>query len=515
MAEVETNFIIPQFKEKVIYYTSNNLEFSYPVSASYKGILRLSPNDDGTLQERNSVELYTEKDTLDIYYTDSLENIYDSQLIKASTSDGYLIDWRIDKFRTEFDNLYVIGPCFQGKLKVYNTKDEAIIYDSVNYFPSSVNNNYGAIREDTDFIEKDVIEVDIHNNIDATSALVSKQTTSRKFEYTQIVSLAKDMIMEALMSLETMPTGSIHHTPINVKEYMELVKEGVPNQYFTRTGADKNDPIVRDYLICDGSLYNNEDFPELAKILYGELIEYWVYDAEQDLMVKKRHVNGEDGTTTFRVPDLRRMFIKSVYLDIEKINDAKNRTGIYNVDNRPILPDGKLADNHRHWSTTAYYPWIGEQQFGVIPPFLDGNLLATTFQSVSTKNSETGTLGLSSKPAILAPKNNMAEFARGQYGMWYNVSHYSGECAKYWIPINPCGYFLSVPQEFDYQNPTITANVGMSSENIVSAVEPTNDEDISYNDKDEYVAYIDGELGELYGMENAPEFVCMLPLIRI
>ena len=76
-------------------------------------------------------------------------------------------------------------------------------------------------------------------------------------------------------------------------------------------------------------------------------------------------------------------------------------------------------------------------------------------------------------------------------------------------------YSLSIPKEFNYQTRNISADVGLSSENITTALmNPSSDSEISYNELDEYVPYLT-QTKETYGMENAPEFFCGLPLIKI
>jgi hypothetical protein len=35
------------------------------------------------------------------------------------------------------------------------------------------------------------------------------------------------------------------------------------------------DPLIRDFLLCDGRKYLTKDFPELAKTLWGEKVTVW------------------------------------------------------------------------------------------------------------------------------------------------------------------------------------------------------------------------------------------------
>ena len=92
------------------------------------------------------------------------------------------------------------------------------------------------------------------------------------------------------------------------------------------------DPIIRDFLLCDGREYNAIDFPELAKTLWKENIQTWkkhdnIYPEEGDYNESEKEPytfiyprpredgdipNKFDSKHTFRVPDLRHMFIGSV-----------------------------------------------------------------------------------------------------------------------------------------------------------------------------------------------------------
>jgi hypothetical protein len=141
------------------------------------------------------------------------------------------------------------------------------------------------------------------------------------------------LILEALLDLQTIPTGSIHWFPVTLEQYKQLVtKNGKkPNTSFINGDDTKPvDPLLRDFLLCDGRRYNNRDFPELAKILWREPITRWKiatndstkmyphFDTECNNYGPKT-VNGNievsANSFTFRVPDLRHMFISSILLD--------------------------------------------------------------------------------------------------------------------------------------------------------------------------------------------------------
>jgi hypothetical protein len=84
--------------------------------------------------------------------------------------------------------------------------------------------------------------------------------------------------MEALLGLQTIPTGSIHWLPVTYAQYQHLMNNtgDDPATYANKTDfTDDNgkktqyDPILRDFLLCDGREYENYKYPELAKILWG------------------------------------------------------------------------------------------------------------------------------------------------------------------------------------------------------------------------------------------------------
>lgn len=520
MAEVG-DFIIPQFKEKTIYWMSGVNQFSYPVSSSFRGILRISPNDSGSLLEKNSSVAFGADETLDVYYKDVTEDDLEQQFLRTSTSDGYFIDLRFTKNQVEFDNLYVIGPSFQSKLRVYTKNDEAIVIDKINCLPSKVNESTAARAiGNYESLMVDYVDTDVHNDLDQTYVLMNRNIQNKRtFDYERISSVIKELIMESLLDLQTVPTGCIQYVPVNLEQYTEMLKLGKPNEYYmTANKKVANDPIIRDYLICDGSLYRNKDFPELSKILRDQKITYWEYDPEKDKEVKKEWYNNSEWIKTnapeheleFRVPDLRRMFIKSVVIpeDLDLLDSQPwSETGNWMNDNRPMLEENMKADKHRHFVASAHY---------------QSNPNLSEVAQVASKHKETGewVLGTSlgdpnPKPGVLAPKNMMNYWKECGFGVWYNPSRYSLGCAEQRVPANTCGYFLSIPQDYDFQNP-FNANIGLSSEDITSCVwQPVKDDQISYNERTEYTQYVGTGADETYGKENAPEFCAMLPIIHI
>lgn len=134
---------LPVFKDKVMYINPSDsaykMEQSYVISASYKGILRLSPNNYNTVYETNPIEL-TVKDDQSITFSYSDAIVFDDKaivepgeeteakkvnadiryrMIIGSDSDGYLVNFRMSDESVEFDKLGVIGITKTKKLTLY------------------------------------------------------------------------------------------------------------------------------------------------------------------------------------------------------------------------------------------------------------------------------------------------------------------------------------------------------------------------------------------------------------
>ena len=128
---------LPVFKDKVMYINATNnknkLEQSYVISASFKGILRLSPNNFNTINEKNPIELTIQEDaSISSSYSDAIvfeDGALSStktnadireRFIIGSDSDGYLVNFRFSKEDLEFDNLGVIGIAKTNELVIYS-----------------------------------------------------------------------------------------------------------------------------------------------------------------------------------------------------------------------------------------------------------------------------------------------------------------------------------------------------------------------------------------------------------
>lgn len=360
---------LPIFKDKVMYISKNEssykMEQSYVVSASYKGILRLSPNNYNTIYETNPIELTVEQDqALSSSYSDAIVFEDDAiieegeeteakkvnadiryRMIIGSDSDGYLVNFRMSNESVEFDKLGVIGITKTSSLIIYSDSQSSDPFaftlgnTIMPSLPNELPSNRGEIITELSKIsgntklnpeDWDEIEIDVTGDGDKSYLLYGHPNTDKKrvFDYKRSQQFIRDIIMETLLSIQSVPTGSIHWLPVTYEQYKKLVNESrqFPNHYFRKStdGAantkNPTDPIIRDYLLCDGRKYKSSQFPELAKILWGEKITYW-----DKTGVMKTHTNGgkkvvgegENKETEyddyFRVPDLRTKFISYVY----------------------------------------------------------------------------------------------------------------------------------------------------------------------------------------------------------
>ena len=77
MATPSTDPILPRFKDKVMFISSkeskHKIDQSYVISSSFKGILRLSPNNTNTTYEKNDIQLSIEDDLNQINYSDAIK----------------------------------------------------------------------------------------------------------------------------------------------------------------------------------------------------------------------------------------------------------------------------------------------------------------------------------------------------------------------------------------------------------------------------------------------------------
>lgn len=439
--------LLPKFKEKVMYIpkedSKTKIESSYVISSSFKGIVRLSPNNHTTVSEKIIAQLSnadenalgtTYSDAI-VFEDDALESIKSDaditrRMIIGSDSDGYLVNFRIGIDDIEFDNLGVIGIQKANELVMMSSKssfkDEILTLNRTQmpsfaqqvkscsstaipqnlYYYDEKQNTYA--RDNNDRL--DVKKVKVIEQGDDSYLLYGTRTGGKRvFKYKQTQKFIKELIMQALMDLETIPTGSIHWVPVSVEQYKALIETGQrPNictyQGFTSSDSQesssqsvtmKSDPIVRDFLLCDGREYYSADFPELAKTLWGEDIVVWkrektglytsegvdeeptaimgaypYVDSKCNAFQSKKDENDPNSTDdfkTFRVPDLRHMFISSCYINgttslttnpntsdgFGENYNKYNRAGVYTVDNLPTNRK-KYFNNDDHVHFIAY-----------------------------------------------------------------------------------------------------------------------------------------------------------------
>ena len=408
--------MIPRFKDKVMYISaedsSTKVASSYVISSSFKGIVRLSPNNHNTTYEKNSIQLsITDENNLGTTYSDAIkfdsevENTIQSEaditkrMIIGSDSDGYLVGFRMSDTNLEFDNLGVIGITQSNHLSIISTSqtphDDVFLLNGerMPHMPNKVQDEdaanmklytYDAADNKTtiepyDFDTKKVkIKGDGDNSFLLYSTVTSDNKRFYKFQRTNYI--IRELILEALMDFQTIPTGSIHWFPVTIEQFKLLVEKNgrKPNVSFYETKPV--DPLLRDFLLCDGRRYNNKDFPELAKILWKEPIHRWKKD--EDFLVPffdekcnkygvKKVINDEEKKDyTFRVPDLRHQFISSTYIDgttSVASGGAGNgiKTGLKNVVGA-WCPDKNTEstvrfrnDRHAHFITYGSYGGYG------------------------------------------------------------------------------------------------------------------------------------------------------------
>lgn len=378
---------VPKFKDKVIYFQSfSNGELvkrSYTVSASYSGILRLSPNNHELLKNSSS----------DIGYIDPVESFLENSPIVVSDSDGNILDLYYTSSYVFSNNVYCIGQLKTKSLYIHNEGEEEPFNISGIAMPSFINTSKTSGDPEDSTLDVPYGD-DLESTIDYFEVLLKD---GDGWTYKNMKETIVDVIKDVLLSAGTVPTGSIQYVPITAEQYYAL--SGRPNVvgYTDEEGRIiSSDPIVRDYLLCDGRRYLTRDFPELAKIINNETVSYRrdynsgekssfmcsetyndypegvVYkgDLYPDITRKRlyEHVNGSESdcvsyvdTTlgnkateeihTFRVPDLRNQFPRSLILGSSNNSTSYNQTGKWFIDAIPKGEiEGSLYDRHYHFT---------------------------------------------------------------------------------------------------------------------------------------------------------------------
>lgn len=549
-----TTVELPKFKDKVMYITSSSsnskLHKSYQISASYHGIVRLSPNNRTILLEDNTFNM----DSLDeqvegALYSDAIKFQDDAlsaiksdcditrRMIIASESTGFFVNFRISDRDVQFDSLGVIG--------ITETEHLTLFSRDASYNNMSFTLNGSAMPSKANLPEIST-EV-LYSDIDATQPIPLGDYDSRRVNvrgkgdkshiaygiigengkryigYKQSKLFIRDAIMQALLSLQTIPTGSVHFVPVTISQYRALCENNTPNTNYS-------DPIVRDFLLCDGRKYYTKDFPELAKILWKEYITIWdtPHASQSNFLYPKANGDNEGievndyarqttGTKTFRVPDLRHMFIGAVHAkpqdtfnvdSIERpVKYSSHKTGYYFPDNLPLYTERYSKDKHKHfnsygtYSGSLYSSSKGFQtEFGEFSDYI----------KVRTPNDANDlrlqTLKASGNAAVTALTNE-SWFLGDEYYNGFGTRQGS-QNAHTGVDSIPVNYWASAPDDVSKRYPTDSTNEDNKKTNTVmcgmSSIQ------VPSIDKS---AATEGDT--LHGHENAPKFFAMLPLIKI
>lgn len=594
--------ILPRLKDKVMYVSTDDSttksETSYVISSSFKGILRLSPNNHNTTYEKPNIQLsLSDEKNLGTTYTDAIKFDSDTEtaikseaditkrMIISSDSDGYVLGFRISENNFEFDKLGIIGVIEANHLSIISaapsTNEDVLILNNQR-MPHTPNKVQEAVNVETfsdigcknpiqpyDYHTKDV---KITGNGDKSFLLFSQVTGDNKrfYKYQRTHYLIRELILEALMDFQTIPTGSIHWFPVTLEQFKTLVKANGQKPNVSFNGDKQVDPLLRDFLLCDGRRYNNKDFPELAKILWKEPIRRWrkvhINTAEYCLPVmdekcnvygkikddKGEYIKNDDGSEyernfTFRVPDLRHQFISSTYTDgslcvasgkpSDGVKGTKNKVGSWCPDNTPPSSMEFREDRHAHLVAYGSYGknrnGNGYKAYTTDNKGLWGNIEITPDISFQKDLSKLHVLHNLSTPHVTLLHNH-------PYRLKINGDDFRGFGWRYNSPTArkhsgvdsiPCTMWLSRPDVTDTSSTGTnvtgfrewrpdTIERGMSSPDVTSTLYPKNyvdiDEEfngsIKWNEK-----YVDwgNYQNSLYSHESTPKYYAMLPFIKI
>lgn len=563
---------LPKFKDKVMYVVSpKGVEQSYTVSSSFKGILRLSPNDNTSVNEVSEIfQLPEELYEMDTHYSDaivfeggasikSLASI-ERRMIIASDSDSYAVDLRISDTGVEFDNLNVVGISKFEHLTLF-TNDENE-YGSFKMGNSFLKSKYNDKAYKIDGSDYDVKDIDIKNGDESFILSGDIKDGNRIFKFSKTKTFIEELVMEALLDLETVPTGSIHFVPLTMKQYKLLINGGTngissrPNCY-----TEETDPIVRDFLLCDGRKYNRRDFPELAKMLWNEKVTFWrpseytpefknangsveKYEGEDGpkLIVKEEHKNEygyEDDDITFRVPDLRRMFISYIkaegidgYMeDATSLDNESATTGKWLPDNVPMSTDGN-TDNHFHFiAYGSYTPIVSFPQPDSNRDYTfvkgDEEQFTEVAKDVYMSGGPDGSniycgVTTTGQPAVLTLTNHLSWSKSPKKGPGFGTGTGGLRRRDYWgYEPWPAIAYMAGPRTKEKDNSRdyiySAPSVARTSLSISNYIEADTNEDAYGTDKNnvlnnEKYQELDKQI---YGHENTPKYVACLPLIKI
>lgn len=511
---------IPQYKDKTVFYNDE----SYPISTSFKGILRVTPNNTNTLAEKVGIQLSDAEIAAsgeNVAYRDTPD--YSSQFIRVSDSDGYMVNLRFHDNSIESDNIWVRGEVATKNLIVGAASSNGS-YDSLklNGLSLAVYPDEDNMIEGNPKLNDEVLAPGIsliNGDKDQSAILVSD--LKGKLVYRNSSDLVNELIMDALLSLESVPTGSVHFFPITIEQYNKLT--GRHNMYLDSDNT-LSDPLIRDYLLCDGSEYYVKDFPELAKTLAGSIIttDEKTEGKEVRTRTKPDQNNSQDNScsaitkdttserTTFRVPDLRGQFIRAAFMHPAYPFDkgsgdqfTAEPVGTHRWSQLPnSYPDevsqdaSKVTDKHVHFTAFGSYEHLQHSTWQAGKEDLQNQAMVQVLNGYDNYNASANFTfpGLSTAPS---------------------QRNYDGRENSM-----PTNYYLSAPLDYDYSsvnNESTAPNVGLSGKNITMTTKAGKDEFIENSslkgtsindDKFEYPE-------SLLGQENTPIYIACLPLIKI
>lgn len=544
---------IPVFKERRM----TGGKTSYLVKDSYKGILRLSPNSAMTLLGTNNGIDLNETTEGTFRYDDSVSTLLNSHFISVSSSDGVELDFKITNNAIEYKNLYILGMLETSGIVCYTNSGSQFRLGDYN-MPVTANKGVPLSEGPSEYEEPSI------EDLEDTYILVNTAEDGEpaNFEYQNVQSIIGSIVAEELTKLSSLPTGSIHWVPVNLAQYEQLLK--APNNSHNSSNV-LCDSLIRDFLLCDGSEYNNKDFPELAKILYKEKVTVWdPHDENENYLIKKEVDAVDTKALKFRVPDLRSMFIQysvppitagryagTEMMGVEEQSfadslDEKNKAGKWQIDSSKharVIIDSSL-DKHYHYivldnSTKKQHntpSWLNDEiklknstlskdDWGLNKPNLNARPLAK-YASIR-KGESTGPTDNLNTTKGCDTRNCRSDGTN--YDQVLNSYLYSGLTVSYGGSSNYCnnislssGYILSGSTHYseDGRGLQLSNYVGRSSYNMytetnlnVSKINYTGDTNI-YNKKKNYVLY-SGETKNILRHENTPEFYACLPLIKI
>lgn len=571
--------MIPRFKDKVMYISaedsSTKVASSYVISSSFKGIVRLSPNNHNTTYEKNSIQLsITDENNLGTTYSDAIkfdsevENAIQSEaditkrMIIGSDSDGYLVGFRISDSNLEFDNLGVIGITQSNHLSIISTSqtphDDVLLLNGerMPHMPNKVQDAANIKTYTSNSIDDiteikpynfDTKKVKIKGDGDNSFLLYSTVTSDNKrfYKFQRTNYIIRELILEALMDFQTIPTGSIHWFPVTIEQFKSLVEKngGRPNVSFHNTKPV--DPLLRDFLLCDGRRYNNKDFPELAKILWKEPIHRWKKDGDFlvpffDEKCNKYGAKDDEGKKkdyTFRVPDLRHQFISSTYIDGTTSvasggaghgikTGLKNVVGAWCPDKTPPSSMEFREDRHAHFIAYGSY---GKKYHDSYKAIYSTSQYLWTNNSISSdinyNKNENEVHIINNTPHVTLLHNHpykiVSNTAFRGFGWRYNTP---SEGVHQGIDSIPVTMWLSRPNLTsddnynEWRQSSIT--LGKSSPDATASIMPScySDIDEEFNENTKWGETYDdwgNTQTDLYGHESTPKYYAMLPFIKI